>query len=241
MDYVKVASEAGAEVFGVSDHMPIEDGRWPSVRMKMNELDDYDAAVRHAQNSFPGMKILLGLECEYVEQYQAFYEDELLGKRNYDYLIGAGHFTPHQGNWFNSFMDTNTADHLLAYSSYLQVIMETGLFAFIAHPDIFGGCNDRWNDDLTACSKDILAAAEEMDIPLKINGLGFRKPEMQTSLGKRNQYPWLPFWEIASDYNIRVVCNSDAHQPKHALANLDDTIAIAEKYSLEIADLSHLG
>ena len=47
---------------------------------------------------------------------------------------------------------------LNAYSRHLAEIMESGLFAFIAHPDLFGCSNEFWNDDLTSCSHDILSS-----------------------------------------------------------------------------------
>ncbi|MED5408308.1 MAG: hypothetical protein VYD25_11220, partial [Pseudomonadota bacterium] len=94
---------------------------------------------------------------------------------------------------------------------------------------------------LTACSQDILAAAESSAMPLEVNGSGFRKPAARTSSGSRPQYPWLPFWELAGDYDISVVCNSDAHRPEDALANLDDALAVAHQFDLSLADLSRLG
>ena len=241
VDYVRVASEEGASVYGISDHAPIPDGRFSEVRMALDELDSYEKAVHLAQAEFPEIEVLLGMECEYFPEYHAFYEDELLGKRNYDYLIGAGHYTPIDGSWRNSFANMNHPKMLNAYSGHLVQIMETGLYAFIAHPDLFGCSNEFWNEDLTACSRDILTAAEATKVPLEINGSGMRKEPIQTSKGPRSQYPWTPFWELASDYDILVVCNSDAHRPQDALACLEETHQIAKKFDLKIADLSHLG
>ena len=68
-----------------------------------------------------------------------------------------------------------------------------------------------------------------------------RKEPVQTSKGPRAQYPWPPFWELASEYKIEVVCNSDAHRPQDALACLDETQLLADRFDLKIADLSHLG
>ena len=78
------------------------------------------------------------MECEYFPEFHAFYEDELLGRRGYDYLIGAGHYTPLEGSWQNSFANMDQPKMLNAYSRHLAEIMESGLFAFIAHPDLFG-------------------------------------------------------------------------------------------------------
>ncbi|GIS37509.1 MAG: hypothetical protein Ct9H90mP9_5390 [Pseudomonadota bacterium] len=68
------------------------------------------------------------MECEYFPEFHHFYEDELLGRRGYDYLIGAGHYTPLEGSWQNSFANMDQPKMLNAYSRHLAEIMESGLF-----------------------------------------------------------------------------------------------------------------
>ncbi len=236
IDYARSARAAGSPVLGISDHAALPDGRWPEARMAFTELDAYDAAIESAQKALPEIRILKGMECEYDADYLGYFKDELLGARNYDYLIGAAHYTPLAGSWINSFEALNTAGALAAYGRYVSEMMETGLFAFIAHPDLFGCSNMNWNADLDACARDILQAAESTNTPLEINGYGFRKPPVQGAEGTRPRYPWRPFWEIAADYRIRVICNADAHRPKDVLANMDDAEALAKSLKLEIVD-----
>ena len=57
VDYVRHAFQGGASVYGISDHSPIPDGRYPEVRMAMEELDSYENAVRKAQSEFPEVKV----------------------------------------------------------------------------------------------------------------------------------------------------------------------------------------
>ena len=172
VEFVKAASKAGLKVFGISDHSPFPDDRWLDIRMPYEELDDYVEAVHAAKSSVPQVRVLLGMECEYVKEYKNYLEDELLGKRQFEYLIGAAHYTPHKGEWLNSFTDLANTSHLKAYSEYLCHMMESKLFTFIAHPDIFGNTYLDWNSDLNSCSRDILKTAEETQIPLEINGNG---------------------------------------------------------------------
>ncbi|MGA0127573.1 MAG: PHP domain-containing protein, partial [bacterium] len=133
IDYAKAAIEAGLTTLGMSDHAALPDNRWNNVRMSMPELDDYEEAIELARKECPDLTILKGMECEYVEEFHSYLEDELLGVRGFDYLIGAGHYTPFEGGWLNSFEELNKAPHLRGYSSFLGKIMSTGLFAFIAH------------------------------------------------------------------------------------------------------------
>ena len=112
VEFLNAASEAGLEIFGVSDHVAFPDNRLPNVRMRYEELDDYVEAVRAAQRSVPQVQVLLGMECEYIQEFKNYLQDELLGKRQFDYLIGAGHYTPHKGEWLNSFTKLNCKPHL---------------------------------------------------------------------------------------------------------------------------------
>ena len=240
IDFVKAASNAGLKIFGVSDHIPFPDDRWPEARMKYEELDDYVEAVLTAKSSVPEVSVLLGMECEFVNEYKNYIEDELLGKRMFEYLIGAAHFTPYKGEWLNSFSDLGCSSHLKAYTDYLCQIMESQLFTFIAHPDIFGCSYLDWNKDLSSCSRDILRTAEETQIPLEINGNGLRKKYLNSPTGQRPPYPWHPFWELATEYNIKVVCNSDCHNPNDVIAGIAENLSMADKLGLELADLSYL-
>jgi len=236
IDYARSAFEAGSRTLGISDHAALPDNRWPEARMSFGELDAYGTAIESARAALPEMEILKGMECEYDAGYHGYFKDELLGERDYDYLIGAGHYTPLGGSWINSFEGLNTPVALTAYSRYLTQMMETGLFAFIAHPDLFGCSNASWNADLEACSRDILQAAEATDTPLEINGYGFRKPKVESAEGPRPRYPWRPFWEMAADYRVQVICNADAHRPKDVLANMDDAEALAKSLGLRVTD-----
>jgi histidinol-phosphatase (PHP family) len=78
-------------------------------------------------------------------------------------------------------------------------------------------------------------------VPLEINAGGFRKSQRQTPQGSRPPYPWSAFWELASDYRVTVVCNSDAHHPEDALANLDQAYDLAVFHGLTLAEADDLG
>ena len=133
-----------------------------------------------------------------------------------------------------------TVRALRAYGEHLQELMSTGLYAFIAHPDLFGACWERWDENAAACAKDILEAAAATNTPLELNGNGLYKRPLHTSEGTRQPYPWKPFWELAAEYPVTVICNSDAHRPEDALRGLPELHEMAWEYGLSLADLSFL-
>jgi histidinol-phosphatase (PHP family) len=239
-EYARVALAGGCRVLGISDHTPMPDGRWRGHRMNMSDLQTYEAAIAEARRAYPELVILKGLECELVDEFVGFYRDELLGRRHFDYLIGACHFTPYDGDWLNSFEELTTPSALRAYADYNAKTMASGLFTFISHPDIIGCCNAEWNADLAACARDICAASVANKVPLELNGYGLRKEAIATSAGERAMYPWLPFWQIAAEVGVEIVLSSDAHDPEDTLAGYETLAKIRDTLGLREADLSGL-
>jgi histidinol-phosphatase (PHP family) len=235
IDYAKAAVDAGLDILGMSEHTPLPGNKWLEMRMDMNELEGYIKAIGDAKESFPQLKILTGMECEYLKEHHNFYSEELLGKYKFDYLSASAHFFPFKGDW-KSGWDIRTKYELMAYAEYLAEMMRIGLFDYVAHPDIFGGTYHTWDENTIACSKYICEAAEAFKVPLEINAYGFRKGTRQTSEGTRYMYPWEPFWKIASEYNLFVTVNSDAHRPQDVVGRMDDALLLADKYNLKLVD-----
>lgn len=109
----------------------------------------------------------------------------------------------------------------------------SGLFKFIAHPDLFAGFYLKWDKESESCSKAILEAAADTGSVLEINGYGFRKPKIETPGGMRKPYPLDQFWQLAKHYDISVIINSDAHKPDD-LDNFGGAFELAETNSLKI-------
>jgi histidinol-phosphatase (PHP family) len=149
---------------------------------------------------------------------------------------GRVHWFPYHGS-FHEMEDLRTGAHLKGYTDAVIKTMESGLFSFIAHPDLFGVAWKKWDEDSKACSRDILEAAVETGTPLEVNGYGFRKKKVITEDGQRPPYPWVPFWELASTYPIKVVYSSDAHNPGDVFANRDECLEIIDTCGLTLADL----
>mgnify|MGYP001310676999 FL=1 len=244
-DYVEAAIKKNVSVLGFSDHTPLPDGKWPHFRMGLSELESYVNAIEDAQKKYESapeqkLTILKGMECEYADEYRGYYQEELLGKWGLDYLIAAGHFFPCDGSWISAHSCIKGKKELFAYTDHLIAAMSSGLFSFVAHPDLFGHSYLSWDENAIACSHAILQAASDLRIPLEINGNGFRQPMINAEDKLRYVYPLEPFWELAAGYEVLVIINSDAHTPEDVLANTSDAFSLAEKYRLKLADLSSL-
>ena len=240
-DYCLAALDNGLEVLGFSDHTPFPDNKWLAIRMNIRELDEYSAAIDEARETYAGrLTVLKGLECEYRPECDEFYKSELLEKRRFDYLVLGSHFFIRNGKYVCSFGEIVDRKSLMEYTEHLISAMKTGFFDFVAHPDLFGNSYSEWDQNCIDASRMIFETAEELGIPLEINGCGIRKGLADYNGIIRFQYPLEQFWELASGYDIRVLVNSDAHMPEDIVDNMSAAAAIAEKFNLKYADMSSL-
>lgn len=257
-DYVAAAAAAGLGELGFSDHCPYPDGRWRETRMDMADLPGYVAAVEAAKAAATearaaeavaakasateaaaagqaGPTIFSGLECEWAPEFEAFFRDEFLGRQKLDYLVAGIHNFIHRGEWRDTYRISRAAE-LASFAETSCGAMESGLFSFLAHPDVFCYHWMPWDESAASCARDILATAARTGVPLEINGYGMRKAQVPDPEGPRRPYPREEFWRLASDYKITCVVNSDAHRPVDTAANLLDGREIARKFGLALIE-----
>lgn len=231
-DYIDMAKLKNVRELGFSDHTPLPDDWWLSVRMGKEELSGYVDSVIDAKKKYSQMRILLGLECDYRKDYEWYYKDEILGLYPMDYLIGSIHAIPYHGDMVSCFIKEGYDKKLVSiYAELFVKAMESGLFTFMAHPDLFCLSVDGWNEEAMAASIYMLQAAKELDMPLEINCSGIRKSMDM----KRTEiaYPKREFWELAGRFGIKGIVNSDAHSPMDLLANMDAGYFIQKEYGIE--------
>ncbi|MDI9413645.1 MAG: histidinol-phosphatase [Bacillota bacterium] len=239
-DYAEAAINKGFSLLGMADHTALPDDRWITMRMSYAELPQYVEAISHAKTRYPELTILKGMECEWTKEYHNFYAQELLGDYEFDYLVLGSHFFPYKGRFLSAHMDVGDGNKLAAYTKHLIDSMESRLFAFVAHPDLFGLTYLNWDKNTIAASRDILQTAAKLQLPLEINGNGLVTRVINTPQGVRTAYPWLKFWELAAEYNVTVVVNSDAHHPEGVDQGMEDGMKIVENLGLELANLDYL-
>ncbi len=218
-DYIKIAIEEGFDEIGISDHLP-HPGKYidNKSRMTYEEIPEYFNEIDHAIEKY-GDKISIkkGIEGEYFEDFKWFYE-ELKQDYKIDYMILGVHFFPYKGQWF-----------------YVIKSMESGLFKYLAHPDLFGMSYINWDEHAIKQSKRILETANKLDIPLEINVNGLSKSKIKYNNGVRYQYPIKEFWQLAKEYNVKVIVGVDAHDPEN-MRNLEQGIEFAKEVGIEVMD-----
>ena len=237
-EYVEAAVAAGIRVLGFSDHAPYVgfDGDYYSgYRMKPAELENYVSSVNSLKEEYKDdIEIHLGLETEY---YPSLFEGFLEFIRPYkiEYLIMGQHFddSDQYGKYASHITDARGTEK---YVDTCIEGMKTGLFSYVAHPDMFG--LDRNAPEFEAISEKYCRAAKELGIPLELNFLG---------LAQHRIYPCEEFFKVVSKVGNPVIFGMDAHNPgvfsdagvRETAENMLKKFGLSRTESIDITRLSN--
>ncbi|MBR5218524.1 MAG: histidinol-phosphatase [Clostridia bacterium] len=229
--YIQNAIKTGITHMGFSDHMPFEfpDGYQSYYRVPVNETGDYFKVLSALREKYRDkIDIKIGFEMEY---YPSHFEKMLdfARKSGAEYLILGQHFLGEEhpdGYYCGS--ETNREEHMCEYASLVISAMETGVFTYVAHPDVINFTGDR--EVYERESRKICKASARLGIPLEVNFLGIRA---------RRNYPDPDFWRIAREEGAPVTFGHDAHSINSAGVN-PETLDVARKLVAKCA-LRYIG
>ena len=233
IEYVENARKAGLQIFGFSDHTPqFFPGQYYSrMRMWPHQLPDYIDTVLQLQRQYAGkLQIHLGLEVEY---YPAIFPKlmEVLKDTPVEYLLLGQHWNGNEEN--EPYNGKPTEDEALLERHCNQVIeaMHTGVFTYLAHPDILNFVGDP--KVYQRHMRRLCQAARSCNIPLEINFVGLREGR---------QYPNPLFWEMAAQEGCQAVLGADTHRPEHLLEREPEEMArkMVSYYGLELLETLQL-
>ena len=218
-EYVQAALAGGYRVLGFSDHTPWKyhsDYVSGNERMPMDALEDYIASVQALRAQYRGrLTMYLGLECEYFPDYLDWLR-EMHGRM--DYLILGNHFYKTDEFGAPYFGVTTTAADIYRYLEMTLAGMATGLYRYLAHPELPVACYPVFDDVCRDLSRQLCRAAKELSLPLEYNLMGtFKRGRgyYTDTVG----YPAAEFWRIAAEEGCTAIIGVDAHRP----AMLSDT------------------
>lgn len=207
-EYVENALKAGLKIMGFADHSPCPfPGDYRSWhRMELRELEDYVGTVLSLRREYAGrIEIPLGLELEYYPgRMEALLP--ILRDQPIEYLLLGQHFLGDEIGEPYSGDPTGDAEVLERYCDQVIEGMNSGLFTYLAHPDLINYRGD--SKTYAFHMRRICREARSCGLPLEWNLLGMTK--------KRN-YPDLRFWEIAAEEGCECILGWDAHQPQAML------------------------
>lgn len=212
-EYVLEAVDKGFDILGMSDHLPYKDVDY-GYRMEYKEKDIYfDEITRLKEKYKKDIKLYSGMECEYLPQYNNYYE-ELLKDSRCDYLLlGAHFFMDNSGELQYTSGITDTSKYI-EYAKKTVDAMRTGYFKYLCHPDLIGVGNFKINDDFFRAFDIIIDGAIKYDFILEYNANGIRRGITELAGVSRYQYPIEEFWNMTKASGVKVIVGSDCHIPK---------------------------
>ncbi len=208
-DYVLEFIKQGFKRICFTDHMPEKNkiDKRTNMRMDYSQKEEYYQSIKSLQDKYKDkIKIELGFEAEYLPGDEEYL---LELKKETNKIILGQHFVLNKGK-LRIFRQADFTDkELLKYAEYIETAMKIGIPDIIAHPDIYMLNRNTFGKIETKVANLICKAAEKYQIPLEIN---LTYPCLYY-LHKRGSivYPCKEFWQIASNYNIKVLYGVDAH------------------------------
>ncbi len=222
-DYVLSAIEGGIKHLGFSDHVPrvFPDGYERSWKVQSGDASSYlSEAKRLSEKYKEKIKIYVGFEAEYYPECGVGFREKMI-EYGAEYLILGEHFVSaederDEGNNRHTVLPTTSEEKLKKYASALESAMATGLFTYVAHPDIIGfrGDSEVYRREV----KRICEASLRYSVPLEINLLGIRE-------GRK--YPRREFWEIAAETGSPVTVGCDAHRAVDVCDTSSERVALS--------------
>jgi len=227
-EYIERAIEGGITKMGFSEHMPHDfPGDYRSYwRMDSCDVADYVETLRALREEYRGrIDILIGFEMEYYPLYFEKMKENALAW-GAEYLILGQHYTESEfpSGIYSGFQTADEAQ-LASYADNVVAGIETGIFSYVAHPDLFCFVGDR--EIYRKYMRRICEASKEASVPLEINLLGIRRGR---------HYPECEFWRVAGEVGCSAVLGCDAHSPADACdaESLPAAKALAAEYGVEI-------
>jgi len=177
------------------------------------------------KNNINQIEIRVGLEIEYDSEKKAYYE-QLLNEKGVEYLVLGQHIYVSPNKEYINIYSLNNTEQYIEYAQTIKEAVQTGYFAFIAHPDVIFVNDLAWDQNCELASDIIIEAAIKTKTPLEFNANGLRRGIQAFCDEERYPYPHPKFWSKVAKTNISVLINADAHHPSNIY---DDKMELAYK------------
>jgi histidinol-phosphatase (PHP family) len=223
-DYAAQALRVGLSEIGFSDHSPMRQDDFDDWRMRLDQLDDYVAKVRHAQKTHPQLTIKLALEVDYLPGQEEWI-GELAARHPWDYFIGSVHYVSDSWDLDNPkklsrWKERDPFEVWTLYFERLTQAAESGLFEIIGHADLAKKFCFIPQQDCTHLYRTFLQAARRSGTAMELNTAGLRKDCKEI-------YPSRPILELAYQIGVPITFGSDSHAPEEVALNFKEATELA--------------
>lgn len=221
-EYAEQGLAAGLKGIIFTCHSPMPRGFWPSVRMAMEQFDEYVSLITRAADEFRGrLDVRLGMESDYFPGYEDWIA-ELHQKADFHYCLGSVHWQ--NKDYRERFEVGDQRAFRQTYFKLLADSAETGLFDCLAHPDLIKNYfPSEWDfEDLRADVAESLDRIAATGVAMELNTSGALKsfPEMNPGPG---------MLRMMRERQIPVVIGSDSHKARRVGDNFPNALVILQE------------
>lgn len=231
--YIDTSIAGGIKYLGFSEHAPFifPDGKESNHRMYMEDRFNYVSRLRRLREEYKDkIDIKIGLEMEYIPRH--FKEMLSIAKDcGIEYLILGQHVLDDNDEMW-SVRDVGDSEEVL--DKYIELVceaMKTGVFSYLAHPDVVRFKGDR--ELYLKKMRKICEVSLETGLPLEINFWGYHE---------NKHYPVSDFWKMAGEMGCSVVYGCDAHTRDAAydVNSIEKAEKMREEYNLNIVEIPRI-
>lgn len=208
-----------------------------SMRMPYSKAAVHQQEVKEVKEKYADkITVYQGYEAEYFKEYLSYYK-ELLESQSVDYLILGHHFNRYalHNHYYGKVNITNK--EIIQYKNDVIEALESNLFSYLAHPDLFMIGKKHWDDFTEKIAREICGKAKELDIPLEINAGGIRRGLKRVDDDLVYPYTNYHFFKVAGEIGNKIILGIDAHSPEDFNEKDYQTmLAFAKKLNLNVID-----
>lgn len=216
-EYVEEYIKMGFKKIAFTDHCPEKNkvDKRINMRMEYEQREEYLSSIKQLKEKYADeIDIKVGYEVEYLPGE----EENLLELKNESDVIILGQHFVYDDNYELAIVHRNgfNDEEIIRYAEYIKKAIQLRIPDIIGHPDIYMLKRNSFGDIERKAAHMICQVCEEYRIPLEINlnSIYYRVIDGDKILKDKIssvKYPCREFWEIVSNYDIKVLYGIDAH------------------------------
>ncbi len=219
-EYVLKAIEQKIDIFGFSDHAPMDFDF--EYRMNFKQMQNYKNEILHVKEKYTNkIEILYAYEVDFLPNHM----DRRVLEADVDYLIGSVHFINEWGFDNPEFIGRYEHEDIdfiwQEYFKLIEQMAESRYFDIVGHIDLIKVFKYLPKKPILEIATDAMKAIKKADMTLELNVAGYRKPIKEA-------YPSRELLELAFSLDIPITFGSDAHKPEQIGLFRDEIESLAK-------------